>query len=75
MVTVASTTSPALSQLLMAPLAAVRATEETTGTAPEFTEKVKPGEVPVLPARSVWLAVICLPVPSPMVVRLAAVRV
>ena len=59
----------------MAPLAAVRATEETTGITTEFTEKVKGEEVPVLPAASVWLAVICLPVPSPMVVRLAAVRV
>ena len=38
------------------------------------TPKVKGVDVPILPAGSVWLAVMVLPVPCPMVVMLAVVR-
>ena len=39
------------------------------------TLKLKGEELPLLPAASLWLALIALPAPWPMVVRLAAVRV
>ena len=75
MVTTALTASPAFSQLFVAPSAPSRATEVTTGAAVAFTEKLKGAEVPVLPAASVWLAVISLLLPLPIVVRLAELRV
>ena len=37
--------------------------------------KLKGEELPVLPAASLWLALIALPAPWPTAVRLAAVRV
>ena len=39
------------------------------------TLKLKGEELPLLPAASLWLALIALSAPWPMVVRLAAVRV
>ena len=45
------------------------------GGAAVSTLKLKGEELPVLPAASLWLALIALPAPWPMVVRLAAVRV